>query len=168
MARVWPGVVVEDNTLQVHVSALRRALGEDVGGKRFIITVPGRGYRFIAENAEAASPALPDRPSIAVMPFQNMSGDCGQDYFADGVVEDIITALTRFPSLFVIARNSSFAYKGRAFDAKLVGRDLGVRYLLEGSVRKSSDRMRITAQLIEAATATHVWAHRCDGALGDI
>ena len=112
--------------------------------------------------------ALPDKPSIAVLPFENMSGDPTQDYFADGVVEDIITALSKFKSLFVIARNSSFTYKGRAVDIKQVGRELGVRYVLEGSVRKSGDKVRITGQLIEAATGSHLWADRIDGALENV
>ncbi len=111
---------------------------------------------------------LPDKPSIAVLPFQNMSGDPEQEYFADGMVEDIITALSRFKSLFVIARNSSFTYKGKAVDIKQVGRDLGVRYVLEGSVRKSGSRVRITGQLIEAATDRHLWADKFDGALQDV
>jgi TolB-like protein/class 3 adenylate cyclase/Tfp pilus assembly protein PilF len=111
---------------------------------------------------------LPEKPSIAVLPFQNMSGDPDQEYFADGMVEDIITALSRFKSLFVIARNSSFTYKGKAVDIKQVGRELGVRYVLEGSVRKSGNRVRITAQLIEAATDRHLWADKFDGALEDV
>src|SRR5215471_6364291 len=111
---------------------------------------------------------LPDKPSIAVLPFQNMSGDAEQEYFADGIVEDIITALSRFNSLFVIARNSSFTYKGRAVDVKQVGRELGVRYVLEGSVRKSGNRVRITGQLVDATTGAHLWAERFDGALEDI
>jgi TolB-like protein/class 3 adenylate cyclase len=111
---------------------------------------------------------LPDRPSIAVLPFQNMSGDTEQEYFADGMVEDIITALSRFKSLFVIARNSSFTYKGRAVEIKQVGRELGVRFVLEGSVRKAGGRVRITGQLIEAETDRHIWADKFDGALEDI
>ena len=111
---------------------------------------------------------LPDRPSIAVLPFDNMSGDREQDYFADGMVEEIITALSRFKSLFVIARNSSFAYKNKAIDIKRVGRELGVRYVLEGSVRKAGNRVRITGQLIEATTGNHIWADRFDGELEDI
>ena len=103
---------------------------------------------------------LPDKPSIAVLPFQNMTGDPEQEYFADGIVEDIITALSRFKSLFVIARNSSFTYKGKPVDIKQVGRELGVRYVLEGSVRKAGNRVRITAQLIEPLTGNHVWADR--------
>jgi adenylate cyclase len=118
--------------------------------------------------AAAAPLALPDKPSIAVLPFQNMSGDPEQDYFADGMVEDITTALARIKWLFVIARNSSFTYKGKAFDVRQVGRDLGVRYVLEGSVRKAGNRVRITAQLIEAETGAHLWADRYDGALQDV
>ena len=118
---------------------------------------------------ETAQPlALPDKPSIAVLPFQNMSGDPEQEYFADGMVEDIITALSRFKALFVIARNSSFTYKGRAVDVKQVGRELGVRYVLEGSVRKAANRVRITGQLVDTATGAHLWADRFDGGLDDI
>ena len=113
-------------------------------------------------------PSLPDKPSIAVLPFTNMSADPEQEYFADGIAEDIITALSRFPSLFVIARNSSFTYKGRAVDVKQVGRELGVRYVLEGSLRKAGNRIRVTAQLIEATTGMHVWADRYDRDLADI
>jgi adenylate cyclase len=112
--------------------------------------------------------SLPEKPSIAVLPFQNMSGDPEQEYFADAIVEDIITALSRFRQLFVIARNSSFVYKGRAVDVKQVSRDLGVRYVLEGSVRKAANRIRITAQLIDASTGAHLWAERFDGGLQDI
>jgi adenylate cyclase len=112
--------------------------------------------------------ALPDKPSIAVLPFTNMSGDPEQDYFADGMVEDIITALSRFKALFVIARNSSFTYKGRAVDVKQIGRELGVRYVLEGSVRKAANRVRITGQLVDSATGAHLWAERFDGGLGDV
>jgi adenylate cyclase len=118
--------------------------------------------------APAAAPPLPDKPSIAVLPFANMSGDAEQEYFADGMVEEIITALSRIRWLFVIARNSSFTYKGHAVDVKQVGRELGVRYVLEGSVRKGSGRVRITAQLIDAASGTHLWADRFDGSLEDV
>src|SRR5207249_10559041 len=118
---------------------------------------------------EAAQPlALPDKPSIAVLPFQNISGDPEQEYFADGMVEDIITALSRIRWLFVIARNSSFTYKGQAVDVKQVGRELGVRYVLEGSVRKGGNRVRITAQLIDALSGAHLWSDRFDGSLEDI
>ena len=145
------------------------------------IEEPIRAYEVKGQGGEASSaaknvsppvdpklPALPDKPSIAVLPFQSMSGDPEQDYFADGVVEDIITALSRFKSLFVIARNSSFTYKGKAVDIKQIGRELGVRYVLEGSVRKAGDRLRITGQLIDVTTGAHLWADRFDGALEDI
>jgi len=111
---------------------------------------------------------LPDKPSIAVLPFQNMSGDPEQEYFADGMVEEIITALSRIRWLFVIARNSSFTYKGKAIDVKEVGRELAVHYVLEGSVRKAGERVRITAQLIETTTGAHLWADRFDGSLKDV
>ena len=135
------------------------------------ITRPVRVYRVRLEAAaQIPSPALtlPDKPSIAVLPFQNMSGDPEQEYFADGVVEDIITALSRIRWLFVIARNSSFTYKGRAVDVKQVGRELGVRYVLEGSVRKAANRVRVTGQLIDVSTGAHLWGDRFEGALEDI
>jgi TolB-like protein len=186
---IWPNVVVTDESLTHCVSELRNALGDST--QTIIKTVPRRGYRFAAPVSRLATspapidavasrpptpsdigrnaePPLPDRPSIAVLPFQNMSGDPEQEYFADGVVEDVITALSRFSGLFVIARNSSFTYKGRAVDVKQVGRELGVRYVLEGSVRKAWDRMRIVAQLIDAANGAHLWADRFDGALEDV
>ena len=133
------------------------------------IAQPVRVYGVRLDGA-ATRPALslPDRPSIAVLPFQNMSGDPDQEYFADGMVEDIITALSRMPRLFVIARNSSFTFKGRLVDVKHVGRELGVRYVLEGSVRKAGTRVRITGQLIDASTGMHLWADRFEGALEDI
>jgi adenylate cyclase len=122
----------------------------------------------VARGISASNPALPDKPSIAVLPFQNMSGDPEQEYFADGMVEDIITGLSRIKWLFVIARNSSFIYKGKPIDVRQVGRELGVRYVLEGSVRKSGSRIRVTAQLLEAMTGAHLWADRFDGALEDV
>jgi adenylate cyclase len=129
-----------------------------------------RVYRVpIADNAAAEAPRpAPDKPSLAVLPFQNMSGDPEQDYFADGIVEEITTAIARLPWLFVIARNSSFTYKGRAVDVRQVARELGARYVLEGSVRKAGNRVRLTGQLIDTATAAHIWADRFDGALDDI
>jgi TolB-like protein len=124
----------------------------------------------IGLRTQSATPALalPDKPSIAILSFTNMSGDPEQDYFADGMVDDIITALSHFKALFVIARNSSFTYKGRAVDVKQIGRELGVRYVLEGSVRKAANRVRITGQLVDTATGAHLWADRIDGGLGDI
>jgi TolB-like protein len=122
-----------------------------------------------AATAASQTPlSLPDKPSIAVLPFQNMSGDPEQEYFADGITEDIIIALSRFRSLFVIARNSSFTYKGRGVEMKRVGRELGVRYVFEGSVRRAGDRLRITDQLIDALSGAHLWADRVDGALEDV
>ena len=144
---------------------------EDMGEQQVKnIVRPVRVYRIpIAENAPAKVPLpLPDKPSIAVLPFANMSGDPEQEYFADGMVEEIITALSRIRWLFVIARNSSFTYKGQAVDVKQVGRELGVRYVLEGSVRKAGQRVRITGQLIDAQSGTHLWADRFDGSLEDI
>ena len=145
---------------------------QDAGEQRLKnIPRPVRAYQVRPSGAAASSRPtlpLPDKPSIAVLPFKNMSGDPEQEYFADGVVEEIITALSRFRQLFVIARNSSFTYKDRAVDVKQVGRELGVRYVLEGSVRRSADRVRVTGQLIDAATGAHLWADRFDGALEDI
>ena len=135
------------------------------------IAHPIHVFRVLAEETKMPEPAalpLPDKPSIAVLPFQNMSGDPEQEYFADGMVEEIITALSRIRWLFVIARNSSFTYKGQAIDVKQVGRELGVRYVLEGSVRKAGRRVRITGQLIDAITGTHLWADRFDGSLEDV
>jgi adenylate cyclase len=171
--RVWRGAIAEENALQAHVSALRKALGESVGNQRHIVTVPGQGYRFVRNpSASAAGPSpappLPERPSIAVLPFQNMSDDPGQDYFADGVAEDIITALTRISKLSVVARNSSFAYGRGPVDVRRVGRELNARYVLEGSLRKAATRLRITAQLIQADTGTHIWAGNFDGEIGDV
>lgn len=178
----WAGLAVDENNLVVQIAALRRVFGEETGGDSWIETLPRRGYRFVGpvrfadQGAEATPPVsvdtsgldLPKQPSIAVLPFQNMSGDPEQEYFADGMVEEILTALSRFRSLFVIARNSSFAYKGPAVDIKRVGRELGVRYVLEGSVRRSDNRVRITAQLIDSLTGAHLWADRFDGALEDV
>src|SRR5262245_41076481 len=118
--------------------------------------------------SETTGLPLPEKPSIAILPFQNMSGDAEQEYFVDGMVDEIITALSRIRWLFVVARNSSFTYKGQAVDIKRVGRELGVRYVLEGSVRKGGDRVRITGQLIDAISGAHLWADRFDGSLGDV
>jgi adenylate cyclase len=150
---------------------------EDLGEQQVKnIARPVRVYRvrdlaIPAEKPAAAAPQLlplPDKPSIAVLPFANMSSDPEQEFFADGIAEDAITALSRYPSLFVIARNSSFTYKGRPVDVKKIGRELGVRYVLEGSLRKAGSRIRVTAQLIEAETGNHVWAERYDRDLADI
>jgi TolB-like protein/Tfp pilus assembly protein PilF len=176
----WPGLAIEDSNLTVQIAALRRVFEEVPGGAGWIETLPRRGYRYVgpavatAPSRAEAGPrpaavlALPDKPSIAVLPFSNLSGDPEQEYFTDGMVEDIIAGLSRIKWLFVIARNSSFTYKGRAVDVKQVGRELGVRYALEGSVRKSTERVRVTGQLIDAATGAHVWAERYDRKVDDI
>src|SRR5438874_12795792 len=139
-------------------------IGPEIGASRPLSGVDAAGTAAV----QPAALPLPDKPSIAVLPFQNMSGDPEQEYFVDGMVEEIITALSRIRWLFVIARNSTFTYKGQAIDVKRVGRELGVRYILEGSVRKGGNRVRITAQLIEAATGAHLWADRFDGSLEDV
>jgi TolB-like protein len=175
---VWPEVTVGDATLVTCIQEVRRALGDDARRPRYIETLHRRGYRFIGKMAAARLPAamdgkghtlsLPDRPSIAVLPFDNMSGDSDQEYFADGISEDLITGLSRIRWLFVIARNSTFVYKHRAVDVKQVSRELGVRYVLEGSVRRAGTRIRVSAQLIDAMTGGHHWAERYDRELGDI
>ncbi len=178
---VWGGRIVSELALTTRINAVRRAIGDDGAAQRLVRTFARKGVRFIGDVAELPDPAnpdagdalrpappLPEKPSLVVLPFQNMSGDPEQEYFADGMVEEIITALSRIRWLFVIARNSSFTYKGQAIDVKRVGRELGVRYVLEGSVRKSGNRVRITAQLIEAETGAHLWADRFDGALDDV
>jgi adenylate cyclase len=177
---IWPGVIVSDDSISQCVRDVRRALGDDA--QQLLRTLPKRGFLFTAQVARGteppesgvpaeipqAKPPLPNKPSIAVLPFQNMSGDPGQDYFVDGMVEEIITALSRIRWLFVIARNSSYSYKGQSPDIKQVGRELGVRYVLEGSVRKGGDRVRITGQLIDAMTGAHLWADRFDGAFEEV
>jgi TolB-like protein/tetratricopeptide (TPR) repeat protein len=183
MQAVWRNVAVTDESLTRCISDIRLALGDD--SQRIIKTIPRRGYRFAASvskgevhgdsnahqsvntDSGVALP-LPDRPSIAVLPFVNMSGDPLQDYFSDGLSEDLTTSLSKFASLFVIARNSAFQYKNRNVDAKRIGRDLGVRYVLEGSVRRDADHVRITAQLIDAGTGAHLWAEFYDRELGSV
>lgn len=174
MARAWAGVTVAENTLHVHISALRKALEENGTGKSAIVTVPGRGYRLLrpseppAADKPARSLPRPDEPSLAVLPFLNFSADPEQEYFADGIAEDIITALSRYPSLFVSARSSCFTYKGRAVGVREIGHELGVRYVLEGSLRKAGNRIRVSAQLVEAEAGNHLWAERYDRDLSNI
>jgi adenylate cyclase len=168
-----PGGICVSARVQEDATGKLDLIFEDTGEQRLKnISRPVRVYRVRASGAvpdnRRASLPLPDKPSIAVLPFTNMSGDPEQEYLADGMVEDILTALSRYSSLFVIARNSSFAYKGRAVDVRQIGRELGVRYVLEGSLRKAGNRIRVTAQLIEAETANHVWAERYDRDLADI
>ena len=184
MAAVWGGRTVSESSVATRINAARTALGDSGEAQRLIRTLPRKGIRFVGtvqENARtttgvsealseglSATPPLPDKPSIAVLPFQNMSGDPEQEYFADGMVEEIITALARFKWLFVIARNSSFTFKGQSVDIKEVGRRLGVRYVLEGSVRKASGKVRITGQLIDAVSGAHIWADRFERDLTDV
>ena len=167
-----PGGVFVSNTVHDHVRDRLPFVFEDLGEQQVKnIARPVRVYRVRdlgAKNPPAPALPLPDKPSIAVLPFANMSGDPEQEYFADGMVEEIITALSRIRWLFVIARNSTFTYKGTAVDVKQVGRELGVRYVLEGSVRKAGGRVRITGQLIDALNGTHLWADRFDGSLEDV
>src|SRR4051794_12515727 len=167
-----PGAICISGTARDHIGNKLPLDFDDLGDQQIKnIAQAIRIYR-VQTATPAAQPLaalpLPDKPSIAVLPFQNMSGDPEQEYFADGMVEEIITALSRIRWYFVIARNSTFTYKGRAVDVKQVGRELGVRYVLEGSVRKAANRIRITAQLIEAETGNHVWAERYDRDLADI
>jgi TolB-like protein len=180
---LWKGKVVSDAALGVCLKDARKAVGDSGDRQSIIKTVRGRGYQFVArvtESDENKMPnqenqsilgktlTLPDKPSVAVMPFTNMSNDPEQDFFADGVTEDIITELSRERDLFVIARNSTFAYKDRSPDIGQVARELGVKFVLEGSVRKAGDRIRLNAQLIDAQNNSHVWAERYDRALEDV
>jgi len=175
---VWGGRIVSESTLTSRINAARKAVGDSGGAQRLIRTLPRKGIRFVADVTEDAPSEPPpltslphtwrDRPSIAVLPFDNLSGDPEQDYFADGIVAEIITGLSRIKWLLVISRNSTFAYKGKPIDVKTVGRELAVRYVLEGTVRRSGDHVRVTGQLIETETAAHVWADRYDGTLDDI
>jgi TolB-like protein len=177
IARVWPDTFVNEANLRFQVAKMRKVLGDGRGGNRFVANIPGRGYTFVApvtrepahaDNALRDGAALPDKPSLAVLPFQNISGDLEQEYFVDGMVEEITTAIARLPWLFVIARNSAFTFKGKAVDVKQVAQELGVRYVLEGSLRKVGNRVRITGQLIDTTTGAHIWADRFDSALDDI
>jgi TolB-like protein len=186
LSAVWSGRIVSEGTLASRINAVRIAIDDNGEDQRLIRTIPRKGFRFVGKveedigtatfpsaatlsMAQATTDALAlNCPSLAVLPFTNMSNDPEQDYFADGITEDIITALSRIRWLFVIARNSTFTYKGRAVDVKQVGRELGVRYALEGSVRYAGDRVRITAQLIDAVVGGHLWADRFDGRLEDV
>jgi TolB-like protein/cytochrome c-type biogenesis protein CcmH/NrfG len=190
IASVWRGRIVSDSTLTSRINAARKAIGDSGGDQKLIRTVPRKGLRFVATvltQANAVDPGeatgsppdeipalsrpalpLPDRPAIAVLPFTNMSGDPEQEYFSDGISEDIITALSKLRWFFVIARNSSFIYKGKAVHMKQVAEELGVGYVVEGSVRKGGDRVRITVQLNDVATGSHLWAERYDRGLADV
>ncbi len=186
IASVWAGREVSDSTVASHVNAARAAVGDDGQQQRVIRTVARKGFRFVADlterniavsSGDEAGPSSDSRrppvesvnkPSIAVLPFVNLSGDPEQDYLADGVIEDVITALSRYRWLFVVARNSSFTYKHRNVDVKQIGRELGTRYLLEGSWRQAQGRVRITGQLVDAATGATQWAGRFEGVLDNL
>jgi TolB-like protein len=190
IASVWGGRIVSDSTLTSRINAARKAVGDSGEHQKLIRTVPRKGFRFVgavrtqpsaAEAVQAGGaqaqdihetsrPALPlpDRPAIAVLPFTNMTGDPAQEYFSDGISEDIITALSKLRWFFVIARNSSFIYKGKSVHLKQIAEELGVGYVVEGSVRRGGDRVRITAQLNDVATGSHVWAERYDRDLADV
>ncbi len=169
----WPGMAVEEGNLTVQIAQLRKLLGAPVDGGDWIATIPRVGYRFTRTverlgDARRKPLPLPGKPSIAVLPFVNVSNDPGQESFADGLTEDLITDLSRIAELFVIARNSAFAYKGKARDVREIAEELGVRYLLEGGVRHAAGRVRINAQLVDAASGDHLWAERFDRRLDDI
>jgi TolB-like protein len=183
LASIWHGRIVSESALFNRINAARSAIGDTGEEQRLIKTLPRKGLRFVGDVREddvvaevgtytrpSPSPSLllPDRPSIAVLPFTNLSGDPDQDYFADGLTEDLITGLAHIRWLFVIARNSTFVYKSRPVSVSQVSRELGVRYVLEGSVRRGGNRLRISAQLIDAATGAHHWAERYDREIGDI
>jgi TolB-like protein/cytochrome c-type biogenesis protein CcmH/NrfG len=192
---IWQGRIVSESTLTSHINAVRKSIGDNGEDQHLIRTVARKGFRFVGKVTAASNPrddlssepaplvapnerrdpepsmpapAVPDKPSIAVLPFQNMSGDPSQEYFADGMAEEILTALSYCKPLFVIARNSSFIYKGKVNDVRQIGRELGVRYLLEGSVRRSGDLLRFTAQLVDATSGVNIWANRFDGDIKDV
>jgi adenylate cyclase len=183
---VWSGRIVSESALTTRIAAARRAIGDTGDLQKLIRTIPRKGFRFVAEVREEAdaarsltetpspgpaateAPALPDKPSIAVLPFANMSRDPEQEFFSDGIADDIIAELSREHSLFVISRNSTFSYKGRAVDAKRAGREFGVRYVLEGSTRRDEARIRVNVQLIEAESGSHIWGERYDRAVESI
>ena len=170
---VWPGVTVTEDSLFQAVREARRAIGDEAA--KVLRSVPRRGYLLEVAASTPPAPSAPappvtplDRPALAVLPFANLSGEAGQEYFSDGITEELITQLSRARWFYVIARNSSFTYKGRSVDLRQVGRELGVRYVLEGSVRRAAGRVRITCQLIDAETGHQLWAERFDGAQDDI
>ena len=182
LENLWKGKVVSDSALGASLKDARKAVGDNGSRQQIIRTIHGRGYRFIAAVSESTANdyvfdnrselnellSLPDKPSVAVLPFTNMSGDPEQEYFADGMTDEIITGLSRVPGLFVIANNSTMTYKGRAVDVKDVAREQGVRHVLEGGIRKSGGNIRITAQLIDGISGLHLWAERYDRKLDDI
>jgi adenylate cyclase len=184
---IWGGRTVSESALSTRINAARTAVGDCGAEQRLIKTLPRKGVRFLGEvredrkstnrssiefmrmiRAEKPHLPLPDKPSIAVLPFANLSADSEQEYFADGIADELIAALSRYPSLLVIARNSSFSFKGADADVQRVGRELGVRYVLQGSVRKADARVRVISQLIETESGTHIWANRYDASVTDI
>ena len=172
VAAAWPGMLVDDNNLTIQIAALRRALDRDGAQGSCIQTVPGRGYRFMAPvtRVESSEPPLRLAPrlSIVVLPFRNLSDDPEQQYFADGITEDLTTDLSRLDGMFVISRNSALSYWNKRFDTRRFGHELGVRYVLDGSVQRAGKQTRVTAQLIDAATDAHLWAERFDRDTGDL
>jgi TolB-like protein/Flp pilus assembly protein TadD len=176
----WPGLAVEDSNLTVQIAALRRVFEHVAGGSGWVETLPRRGYRYVGPEVVNAKPpaettqrtssefALPDKPSVAILPFTNLSGDPEQEYFADGLTEDIITALSLWRSFPVIARNSTFVFKGKAANLQEIGKALAARYVLEGSVRRLASRVRVAAQLVDCETGHHVWAETFDRQLTDV
>jgi len=185
IAQIWDGRIVSESALARCINGARSAIGDSGEAQRLIKTIQRKGLRFVGQVREEKQPsggaaagiepdkptatlALPDRPSIAVLPLHNASGDQDQDYFSDGITEDIVTELSRFSDLFVIAHNSSLQYKGKAVDVRQIGRELGVRYVLQGSIRRGGDRIRISVQLIDALAGTHRWAERYDQQLEDV
>ena len=167
MQAVWPGTVVEDNNLTVQISALRRILDQGRAGGSCIQTIAGRGYRFVGRVTREVAGTRP-RLSIVVLPFTSLSEDGEQQYFADGITDDVTTDLSRLADMFVISRNTAFTFRNKPVDTKQIGRDLGVRYVLEGSVHRLENRVRVTAQLIDAETDAHLWAERFTGDTGDL
>jgi TolB-like protein len=174
LTSVWGGRIVSESTMTSRVNSARKAVGDSGDAQRFIRTVPRKGFRFVGEVTDGPTHELPapevaqNRASIAVLAFNNLTGDQQDEYFVDGIVEEIITGLSRIKWLLVISRNSTFIYKGNPADIRIIGRELGVRYVLEGSVRRSGSRVRVTGQLTETETGTHIWADRYDRTLGDI
>lgn len=177
MEAAWPGLAIEESNLTVQIAALRRIFSDIEGGTTWIETLPRRGYRYIgpvvSTGPDPGLPASPasaasDKPSLAVLPLSNLSGDSAQDYFSDGITGDIIAELSRFKSLFVVARHSSFAYRGKSAEIKRVGRELGVRYVAEGSVRKIGSQVRVTIQLLDAGSGYNLWTERYDRELENI
>jgi adenylate cyclase len=168
MDAAWGGVAIEESNLSVQVAALRKVLGPSPDGGEWIVTVPRVGYRLASPTAPSPTPPAKERPSIAVLPFVNLSSDAEQAFFADGLAEEIIIALGKLPGLLVMSRNSSFAYRGSDVDVRKVGSDLDVRYVLSGSVRRGGHRLRMSTQLADAGTGAHVWAETFDRELADL